>query len=920
MPNAGDVNVNMKRTGQITIGAALAALLITPFAAQLHAHVEEPVPPADIRRLAREAGLQSLRNVDVPRPDNLKDFLRSGSNAKRAAIALGKALYWDMQVGSDGTACASCHFHAGADSRTKNQVSPGLLHEDEALQSIFDPTASGGGGPNHQLTAHDFPFHQFDSPTDRTSQVIFSTDDVCSSQGVFNADFLGTIPGESDDLGSPFADPVFNVQGVNVRRVEPRNTPTVINAVFNFTNFWDGSAHNVFNGVSVAGPFDGNATILVEKNGTLEQSVVRLNNSSLASQAMAPPLSILEMSYAGRPFREIGRKVLSLRPLGAQLVHPKDSVLGKYSRADVDDGDVTGEPGLDVSYADLIEKAFEKKYWESDEEVHGYTQMENNFSLFFGLAIQMYESTLVSDRTPFDAFMEGDDEALDHDQRDGLLDFINRGPGLSDDPMFLESAQGNCISCHSGPEFTAAAYSTLDGAGNGTPTLIDYQDTAGLAGDLITSPETAFVDVGFSNIGVRPTAEDLGRGGSAFGVPLSFVRQSLLGLPSAPPMPGCGAVQDGGATPTAGTEGATTLEVRVTASADDAEEDASLGMHVTSGDLELVQEKTTQTVGIRFDDVDIPPGASIARAYVQFTADEEHDDPTALVIEGQADDDAPAFSAADGNISSRERTTAAVPWSSVPPWGTRKEAGAKQRTPDLSAIVQEIVDRGGWEEGNGLVFIITGSGRRTAESYDGKKKRAPLLHVEYTLGDDAPVGAAGDGPAPVSTECPEDDRDVMDGAFKIPGLRNVELTGPYFHNGGQATLAQVVTYYQRLGDFTDDNLSDLDVELARVFIAEPDLDALILFMMALTDERVRDESKPFDHPQLFVPNGHHGGHHALHCVDGIQACDNLMEIPAVGKKGRGEQGLPPLGTFLDLPPGQHAHNHDPAAGHGHAGP
>ena len=43
------------------------------------------------------------------------------------ARALGKALFWDMQVGSDGIqACASCHFRAGADPRSRNQLSPGL--------------------------------------------------------------------------------------------------------------------------------------------------------------------------------------------------------------------------------------------------------------------------------------------------------------------------------------------------------------------------------------------------------------------------------------------------------------------------------------------------------------------------------------------------------------------------------------------------------------------------------------------------------------------------------------------------------------------------------------------------------------------------------------------------------------------------
>ena len=65
-----------------------------------------------------------LSSVPIPLPDNLEDFVRD----KTAAIALGKALFWDMQLGSDGKeTCATCHFHAGADSRKKNQLNPGLL-------------------------------------------------------------------------------------------------------------------------------------------------------------------------------------------------------------------------------------------------------------------------------------------------------------------------------------------------------------------------------------------------------------------------------------------------------------------------------------------------------------------------------------------------------------------------------------------------------------------------------------------------------------------------------------------------------------------------------------------------------------------------------------------------------------------------
>ena len=59
--------------------------------------------------------------IPVPAPLDIGNYV--GNQA--AAIQLGKALFWDMQVGSDGVqACASCHFHAGVDSRTRNQLNP----------------------------------------------------------------------------------------------------------------------------------------------------------------------------------------------------------------------------------------------------------------------------------------------------------------------------------------------------------------------------------------------------------------------------------------------------------------------------------------------------------------------------------------------------------------------------------------------------------------------------------------------------------------------------------------------------------------------------------------------------------------------------------------------------------------------------
>src|SRR6476619_7698803 len=76
-----------------------------------------------------------LRAVAVPGPSNLNDFVRDPAMAR----ALGKALFWDMQVGSDGVqSCASCHFRAGADPRSKNQLSPGGPGSSDKNATIFD--------------------------------------------------------------------------------------------------------------------------------------------------------------------------------------------------------------------------------------------------------------------------------------------------------------------------------------------------------------------------------------------------------------------------------------------------------------------------------------------------------------------------------------------------------------------------------------------------------------------------------------------------------------------------------------------------------------------------------------------------------------------------------------------------------------
>ena len=131
----------------------------------------------------------------------------------------------------------------------------------------------------------------------------------------------------------------------------------------------------------------------------------------------------------------------------------------------------------------------------------------------------------------------------------------------------------------------------------------------------------------------------------------------------------------------------------------------------------------------------------------------------------------------------------------------------------------------------------------------------------------------------------------MRGFFKTPSLRNVELTGPYFHNGSKTTLEDIVHFYTSGGDYPN-------------IVLQPwgpnpyELVAMPAFMKALTDDRVRFERAPFDHPELCVSTGHAEtrGQPVPDTNAPGSAADRWASIPAVGARGNAV----PLQTFEEL--------------------
>jgi len=178
------------------------------------------------------------------------------------------------------------------------------------------------------------------------------------------------------------------------------------------------------------------------------------------------------------------------------------------------------------------------------------------------------------------------------------------------------------------------------------------------------------------------------------------------------------------------------VSYRVSVSTNDAEEHESGSVDVISSDLELVHDSSDQEVGMRFIDVDIPQGSTIESASLEFTVDEYKTQTTNLVIYGHDIDDSYKFSTNNYDITRRDKTKNSVQWSV----NSTPVVGEHLISPDISGIVQEIIDRPGWSLGNTLSIIINGTVKRTVESYNGDSDNAPLLRISYATKENVSEG------------------------------------------------------------------------------------------------------------------------------------------------------------------------------------
>jgi GH25 family lysozyme M1 (1,4-beta-N-acetylmuramidase) len=174
--------------------------------------------------------------------------------------------------------------------------------------------------------------------------------------------------------------------------------------------------------------------------------------------------------------------------------------------------------------------------------------------------------------------------------------------------------------------------------------------------------------------------------------------------------------------------------VSVAGSDRDVEQATNGTMSLTSSDLELVRDEGTsageQTIGLRFENLSLPVGAEILSANIQFSTDETNSEPTTLTIHAHRSGNAAVFTTNLNDLAIRPLTINSAVWT-PPPWNTVGERAAAQRTPDLASLIAEVVARPSWVSGNPLVFIISGTGKRVADSFDKSGGTPAALTITY---------------------------------------------------------------------------------------------------------------------------------------------------------------------------------------------
>ena len=142
-------------------------------------------------------------------------------------------------------------------------------------------------------------------------------------------------------------------------------------------------------------------------------------------------------------------------------------------------------------------------------------------------------------------------------------------------------------------------------------------------------------------------------------------------------------------------------------------------------------------LGTRFRGVDIPQGSVINNATVKFLSKDNQTGFLSYEISIEASDNASRFLSVNNNISNRWDPTNIVAWYNMPNWSEL----TIYSTPDISPLIQSVIDRPGWEPNNSIALIFGyfdgPNAERKTETYEKIGNQAALLEINYDAVDPA---------------------------------------------------------------------------------------------------------------------------------------------------------------------------------------
>ncbi len=143
-----------------------------------------------------------------------------------------------------------------------------------------------------------------------------------------------------------------------------------------------------------------------------------------------------------------------------------------------------------------------------------------------------------------------------------------------------------------------------------------------------------------------------------------------------------------------------------------------------------------QLIGLRFPDVNVPANASIASATLKLTTNEETTSESNIEISVEQTDDAQQFASVDDDISGRS-------WSSAINWTSTAHVNSGEATYsiDLKPLIEPIINRVGWTQGNSMAFRLTPQetdNYRSFTSFDANEAQAAQLIIYFESERESP--------------------------------------------------------------------------------------------------------------------------------------------------------------------------------------